>query len=118
MSGTISYDNRIFRSIENTANGQVDGRTVFHYHHVGHVVWATYGGGDVSMGTLVATVGGDGRLDMRYTHVTADGRLMTGECKSTPEILPDGRLRLHEQWWWTCGDESTGSSVLEEVNND
>jgi len=39
---------------------------------------------------------------------------MTGVCRTTPEQLPDGRLRLHETWHWTSGDGSAGSSVLEE----
>ena len=39
---------------------------------------------------------------------------MTGICKSVPEILPNGKLRLHEAWQWTCRDHSRGTSVLEE----
>jgi hypothetical protein len=56
-----------------------------------------------------------GRLDMRYGHVGADGALRTGECRSEPERLPDGRLRLHERWRWTSGDGSAGASVVEEI---
>jgi len=40
---------------------------------------------------------------------------MTGICTSTPEILPDGKIRLHEKWRWTSGDLSEGESVIEEV---
>jgi hypothetical protein len=29
--------------------------------------------------------------------------------------LPDGRVRLTEDWRWTNGDGSTGRSILEEV---
>ena len=39
---------------------------------------------------------------------------MTGICQSTPELLPNGKLRLHEAWQWTAGDRSKGSSVIEE----
>jgi hypothetical protein len=28
----INYDNKIFSSIENTENGEVNEKTVFHYH--------------------------------------------------------------------------------------
>jgi hypothetical protein len=109
-----NYDGRRFRSVANTANGEVGARTVFAYHQEGDAVWATYRGG-VALGTLVATVDGDGRLDMRYGHVNDAGELMTGVCTSTPETLPDGRLRLHESWRWTSGDGSSGTSVLEEL---
>jgi hypothetical protein len=40
---------------------------------------------------------------------------MTGLCRSRLEILPDGRYRLHEEWQWTSGDKSRGTSVVEEV---
>ena len=40
---------------------------------------------------------------------------MTGLCRSRLEILPDGRYRLHEDWQWTGGDKSRGTSTIEEV---
>lgn len=35
---------------------------------------------------------------------------------STPEILSNGKIRLLEQWQWTNGDNSTGKSIIEEIN--
>ncbi len=52
---------------------------------------------------------------MRYHQVNDRSELMTGVCRAAPELLPDGRIRLHESWRWTSGDGSSGSSVLEEV---
>ena len=111
----ISYDKRIFRSVSNSANGEVSAETVFHYHQSGDIVWATYSGGGIRFGTLIAKADEIGCLDMRYQHVNARGELMTGQCRSTPTILADGRLRLHEHWKWTSGDHSTGVSEIEEV---
>lgn len=111
----IDYDERCFVPLVNAANGEVGEGTVFHYRQQGDIVWATYTGGRVSFGTLVAKVTDANCLEMRYSHVNDRGELMTGECFSTPEVLPDGRLRLHERWRWTCGDESAGESVVEEV---
>ena len=110
-----NYDGRIFRSVANTHNGEVSGATLFRYRQLGAVVWATYEGGGVSEGHLIATVAADGALDMRYHHVSPTGALMTGVCRSRLEILPDGRYRLHETWQWTSGDQSRGTSVVEEV---
>ena len=111
-----TYDGRRFRTVANTANGEVGAETVFEYRQEGEVVWATYHGGGVARGTLVAIVANDGRLDMRYAHVNDAGDLMTGVCVSTPETLPDGRLRLHEVWRWTSGNGSSGTSMLEEID--
>jgi hypothetical protein len=54
----------------------------------------------VASGTLTAVVR---PADKRYQQVSKDGVIKTGRCLSTPEVLPDGRLRLHEFWQWTGG---------------
>ncbi|MEZ5283710.1 MAG: hypothetical protein R2712_02645 [Vicinamibacterales bacterium] len=111
----IDYDGRRFRSVRNSAGGDVSGDTVFEYRQAGAVVWATYSGGGVLLGTLLARVADDGSLDMRYQHLAPDGQFRAGRCESRPERLPDGRLRLHERWRWTDGADGTGTSVVEEV---
>jgi hypothetical protein len=52
---------------------------------------------------------------MRYHQVNTKGELMTGICFSTPEILLNGKIRLHEKWEWTSGDKSVGESIIEEL---
>ena len=111
----IQYDGRRFAPVDAHENGDADTRTRFDYRQSGDVVWATYRGGSVQMGTLVATVDARGSLDMRYNHVDTAGELRTGTCLSIPEVLPDGRLRLHETWQWTNGDGTSGTSTLEEI---
>jgi len=116
-SPLTDYNNRTFSSKSNTSNGEVDTSTLFHYHQEpnGSIVWAEYSGGQIQKGFLIGTVQPGGVLDARYQHINASGVLMTGKCLSTPELLSDGRLRLHEQWQWTSGDQSSGTSVVEEV---
>jgi hypothetical protein len=109
------YNNKTFRSVTNTDNGEVSSETLFHYHQQDKLVWAEYAGGSIVKGFLIAVMQDDGSLDMRYEHVNQQGELMTGRCTSAPELLPDGRLRLHEQWQWTSGDGSSGTSIVEEV---
>lgn len=109
------YDGKIFRSTTNTNNGEVSSATVFHYHQNGNIVTADYGGGSIVRGSLIAVVQTDNSLDMRYQHVNTRGELMTGMCLSRPEHLSDGRLRMHEKWQWTCGDQSSGESTIEET---
>ena len=109
------YNNKTFRSVTNTTNGEVSSETIFHYHQQDKLVWAEYAGGSIVKGFLIATVQADDSLDMRYEHVNIEGELMTGTCLSRPELLPDGRLRLHEKWQWTSGDQSSGESVIEEI---
>ena len=109
------YDGKKFCSVANSATGDVSSETSFIYHQSGELVWASYEGGSVRFGTLVAKADADGRLDACYQHLTVDGELKTGECQSVPEQLDDGRLRLRETWQWTCGSRASGSSIVEEV---
>lgn len=81
----------------------------------GRIATCRYSGGRIVSGQLIALVDAEGRLDMRYHQVNDRGEGMTVVCRSMPELLPDGRIRLHEEWRWTSGDGSSGSSVLEEV---
>ncbi len=111
----INYNNRRFVSVENTPNGEVSGDTIFDYHQDGQIVWATYHGGSIVKGHLIATVDDKGMLNMRYHHINQQNEMMTSRCQSTPEILPDGRIRLHEVWQWTSGDLSSGTSIIEEI---
>ena len=111
----INYDNRVFKSVENSETGEVTGETRFFYHQKGNVVWAEYEGGEIIFGNLIAKVFEDDSLEFHYQHLNVRGEFMTGRCESKPEILADGRIRLHEKWRWTSGDFSTGESVIEEV---
>ena len=111
----VNYDGRTFKPLSNSETGEVGEDTLFNYHQKDDLVWAEYSGGEIRFGTLIAKVFDDS-LDMRYQHINAKGELMTGTCLSTPEVLPDGRLRLHEKWQWTSGDLSAGESVIEEIS--
>jgi len=111
----IDYEGKTFLSVSNSAAGEVGTETVFHYHQHGHLVWAEYSGGQISSEHLFATRDHEGCLDMAYHHVNKSGKLMAGVCNSTPEILPDSRIRLHESWTWTLGGQGSGESTIEEI---
>jgi len=111
----INYDKRVFKSVENSETGEVSGETRFQYHQQGNVVWAEYKGGEIIFGNLIARVYDDDSLEMCYQHLNVKGEFMTGKGVSKPEVLANGKIRLHEKWQWTCKDFSSGESVVEEI---
>ncbi len=111
----INYDGKIFRPISNSENGEVDLVMQFEYKQQENIVSSTYSGGRIKQGQLIALVDEQGHLDMRYHQINWEGKILTGVCCSTPEIMPNGKIRLHEKWKWTCGDHSEGESILEEL---
>jgi hypothetical protein len=110
----MNYNGKIFRPISNTDNGETSSETLFLYKQVGNILTSEYAGGKIKYGHLIGLVGDDGNIDMRYHQVNDKNELMTGICKSIPEILENGKIRLHEYWEWTSGDKSKGTSVIEE----
>jgi len=111
----MNYDNKIFRPISNTDNGETSKETIFHYKQIGKILTAEYRGGKILKGHLIGIVNNAGEIDMSYHQINLTGEIMTGICKSKPEILPNGKNRLHENWQWTSGDNSKGNSIVEEV---
>ncbi len=92
----INYNDKIFRPIGNTENGEISNETKFHYKQVGNILSSEYSGGKILTGHLIGLVDKDGNIDMRYHQLNINHELMTGVCKSKPEILNNGKIRLHE----------------------
>lgn len=111
----IDYNKRRFAAVTNTENGETSSDTIFHYSQKGSILTAHYEGGKIVSGHLIGLVNEKGVIDMRYHQINTDGKLMTGKCTSQPEILPNGKVRLHEEWQWTSGDLSSGQSIIEEI---
>ncbi len=110
----INYNNKSFRPVSNTVNGETTNETVFLYKQIGNILTADYKGGKIIKGQLIGIVDEKGAIDMRYHQINENGELMTGICKSIPEVLSNGKIRLHENWEWTSGDRSKGQSIIEE----
>jgi len=110
----IDYNGKIFKPILNSENGETSSATIFSYYQTENILTSEYSGGNIKKGHLIGIVEENGNIDMRYHQVNNKGEIMTGRCKSTPEILENGKIRLHEKWQWTSGDKSKGQSILEE----
>ena len=111
----INYDGRTFRSAAAETAGADGAGPVGHYHQDGDVVWAEFAGGTVVRGSLVGNCGGDGVLDLAYSQLLSTGEVIAGRCTSVPDVLEDGRIRLHEHWERLGPRPGTGVSVIEEL---
>jgi hypothetical protein len=110
----INYNNKTFRPVSNTENGEISEETIFLYKQDGNILTSNYSGGKICSGHLIGLVDDNGIIEMSYHQVNDRHELMTGICTSTPEILPNGKIRLYEVWQWTSGNKSKGQSIIEE----
>ena len=111
----MNYDGKIFRPVSNSENGETSVETQFLYKQVGNILTSEYSGGKIKNGHLIGLVDENGNIDMCYHHVNEKDELKTGTCTSIPEILNNGKIRLHEEWQWTSGNKTKGKSIIEEV---
>jgi hypothetical protein len=96
-----------------SSEGEAGPVTVFEYHEDDGMVWARYEGGVIRLGFLVGTRDGD-RLEFRYSQLNTSGETASGRCSTTISVLPDGRLRLDEEWAWETRP-GAGASAVEEI---
>ena len=108
----INYDNKIFTSLENTENGEVNKDTTFYYHQNKDIIWAEYFGGIIKKGFLLGFVKNNGELEFNYQHINMNNEIKTGKCISIPKILENGKIELLESWEWTNGEKGT-SRIIE-----
>lgn len=111
----INYHNKKFRAIQNSDNGEITEEVVFHYKQEGTILSCSYSGGEIMQGHLLGKVDKEGSIDLVYHQLNKQGEIRTGKCFSHPEITEEGKIVLHEQWQWTSGDGSKGTSLLKEI---
>lgn len=111
----INYNNKKFKPVTSSENSETTSDTIFLYKQNGNILTSTYKGGTIIEGHLIGLVDEDGSINMRYHQINTNGELMTGICSSKPKINDDGKITLHENWQWTSGDKSKGTSVLKEI---
>lgn len=111
----INYNNRKFKAVTNSENGEVSNTTIFKYFQESNILSGTYSGGEIIKGFIIGIVKNDNNLEFCYQHINIHNEIRTGKCISVPTILENDKLQLYEEWIWTTGDFSTGNSIIEEI---
>ena len=112
---TINYHTKKFKVVSNSESGALSSGFVFEYEQHQNTLRCTYHGEHIVAGNLLGTVSKKGVITMVYQQLDKQGVLRTGRCTSTPKVMPNGKIRLHEFWEWTSGERTKGNSILEEI---
>lgn len=108
----IDYEGRRF--LEDTTDPTADAPVV-HFHQQGDVIWARSIHHGVHHGALTGRAAPDGTIEFGYAMLVSDGSVVSGHSIATPELLPDGRLKLTERWERYGPGASSGVSDFVEV---
>ena len=111
----INYNNKKFKPVSSSENSETTSETIFIYKQNQNIITSTYKGGNIIKGHLIGLVDTYGNINIRYHQINKNGELTTGICVSKPEISSDGKITLYENWQWTSGDKSKGTSILKEL---
>ena len=110
----INLNNKKFRAISNTDNGELSKDFIFHYKQTGNVLTCLYKGEEIVEGQLLGVILEDNSINIRYQQINIKGEIRTGICQSKIIVQASGKIRIEENWQWTSGNKSKGFSVLEE----
>ncbi|GAA4617016.1 hypothetical protein GCM10023195_75830 [Actinoallomurus liliacearum] len=110
-----NLDGRRFVMVSSTASRvDPDSPTQFVYQEADGVIWGSYDGDTVAHGRFVGTRQDD-QIELNYVHLTKGGPSpVAGRSTSRIEALPDGRLKLVEEFQFE-GDDTPQVSVCEEL---
>ena len=112
MRALIDYEGRKF--LEDTTDPEAD-VPVVHFHQQGELIWAQSTHHGIHHGSLTGRCTQDGTLEFGYAMLVSGGTVVSGHSIATPEVLPDGRIKLTERWERYGAGAATGVSDFIEV---
>lgn len=111
----INLNNRVFKALVNSDNGEVNESTLFSYYQDKNMIWADYSGGEILKGHLLGKQVASSKFEFFYHHLNMYEEMKVGKCTSEAILADDGRVKLLEKWQWLCDDMSSGTSELIEI---
>ncbi len=114
MNPPLSLHGVTMRTAVQSEAGAVSADTQFVFEQTGDVFSARYVGGVIVDGYLIGRLQNDGQFVFRYVQADTSGNLDAGVSSGFVERLPDGRLRMTENFQWLTRDEH-GQNVFEEL---
>ena len=110
---SINFNNKKFKLLDNSLNGQVNNQTTFEYKQEGDLVTADYHGGTVVYGKIIAQLKNK-TLHMLYNCLTAEKELKAGKATGRISLNKEGKILMHLDWQW-LESEANGNSIYIEI---
>ena len=110
----FNFNNKKFRLIQNSENGQVNVDTVFEYKQDNNLVTADYYGGTIKYGKIIADLQDD-KLNMLYQCLTTDNELKAGKAVAQISLTDEGKMKLTLNWEWLTNPHNKGTSEYVEI---
>lgn len=109
----VNFNNKIFYLQSNSVNGTSNSNTIFHYKQEANLVTATFSGGNVIYGSIVA-LHNDSILEMAYQMLTVTKELKSGKAVAQISVTEDNKIQLTLDWVWLIEGNVRGESIYKE----
>lgn len=106
----VELAGKTFRAVINSTNGAINSETTMTFVSEDGALVGVYGGGTVAIGNVIARRTGEQTIEMLYQCLTVTGELLAGCALGRFETDDRQQLRMHLDWQWLTGDQSTGQS--------
>ena len=113
MTQRISFNNKVFKLVQNSDHGSASNQTKFVYKQEGNLVTADYYGGDIRYGKIIAELK-DEKLHIVYQCMTLANELKCGKALADITLDDDtGKIKLKLNWEWLTSQEKGTSEYIE-----
>lgn len=113
---TFNLNQKRFHPLSNSQLGTVNSNTIFDYTEYNGIVRATYHGGTILSGHILAQWQGDSCLKMLYHCLTIDQELKAGQATARLSRTKDGLIHMDLEWEWLGDNKGTGVSHYIEIS--
>lgn len=113
---TFNLNQKRFHPLSNSQHGTVNSHTIFDYTEYNGIVRATYQGGTILSGHILAQWQDDSCLKMLYHCLTIDQELKAGQATAQLSRTEDGLVCMDLEWEWLGESEGKGVSHYVEIS--
>jgi len=110
-----TLDQKQFKLLHNSNNGEVSEDTIFNFSQKDHLITASYSGGSIIYGNIVATPLSANQLKLFYHCMTKEGVVKAGKAIAEITKTKENLLHLQLNWQWLEGNQKEGTSSYLEV---
>lgn len=112
----FNLNQKRFRPVSNSKKGEVNEATSFDYTEYNGIIRATYQGGTIQSGHILAQWQNENRMSMLYHCLTKDNELKAGKAMAVLRKDADGLIEMDLTWEWLGNNGEKGQSKYKEIS--
>lgn len=110
----MNLNNKKFKLVSNSENGQVDASTIFEYVQTDNKFKGVYSDDQIVYSSIVGIINSPDDIYLTYHCILKDGTINVGDAKATATMVNE-KIKLSLDWKWLAGGKGAGTSEYIEI---